>query len=102
MDPVIVGLIGIAVMVILIFAGFNVGVVLSFVGFGGFVAILGVEKAFHNMYIIPFSTCLSYEFAVVPLFMLMGTVVGRSGIGEDAYHSARAWQILNFNFQVSR
>lgn len=91
MDPVAIGLIGIGVMVILIFAGFNIGVVLSFVGFTGFVAILGWEKAFDNMYIIPFSTCRSYEFAVVPLFMLMGTVVGRSGIGEDAYHSARAW-----------
>ena len=91
MDPVTIGLIGIALMLVLIFAGFNVGVVLSFVGFSGFVVILGWEKAFDNMYIIPFSTCLSYEFAVVPLFMLMGTVVGRSGIGEDAYHTARAW-----------
>lgn len=91
MDPVIVGFIGIAAMVILIFAGINVGVVLALVGFGGFVAILGFEKAFQNMYIIPFSTCLSYEFAVVPLFMLMGTVVGQSNIGEDGYYSARTW-----------
>ena len=91
MDPVTIGFIGIAVMLVLIFAGFNIGVVLSFIGFGGFVAILGLEKAFRNMYIIPFSTCLSYEFAVVPLFMLMGIVVGRSGIGEDAYRYARAW-----------
>lgn len=91
MDPVVVGFIGIAIMVILIFAGFNIGVVLAFVGFAGFVAILGLEKAFRNMYLIPFNTCISYEFSVVPLFMLMGTVVSRSGIGEDAYLAARTW-----------
>jgi tripartite ATP-independent transporter DctM subunit len=91
MDPVTIGFIGIGIMVVLIFAGFNIGVVLSFVGYFGFVTMLGWEKAFHNMYIIPFSTCVRYEFAVVPLFMLMGTVVGKAGIGEDAYHTARAW-----------
>jgi len=91
MDPVTVGFIGIALMVVLIFAGFNVGVVLSFVGFVGFVAMLGLDKAFSNMYLIPFATCMRYEFAVVPLFLLMGTIVGRSGIGEDAYLTARAW-----------
>ena len=91
MDPIIIGFIGIVLMVVLIFAGFNVGVVLSFVGFVGFVAMLGLDKAFSNMYLIPFATCIRYEFAVVPLFLLMGTVVGRSGIGEDAYSTARTW-----------
>ena len=91
MDPITIGFIGIVLMVILIFAGFNVGVVLSFVGFVGFLVMLGPEKAFRNMYLIPFATCIRYEFAVVPLFLLMGTVVGRAGIGEDAYLTARAW-----------
>ena len=91
MDPVTIGIIGIIVMVILIFSGFNVGVVLCIVGFGGFWAMLGLDKAFVNMYLIPFGTCNRYEFALVPLFLLMGTVVGQAGIGEDAYKTARAW-----------
>jgi len=77
MDLVTIGLIGIFFMVLLIFVGIPVGVSLAIVGFGGFWAILGFDKAFTNMYLIPFATVNRYEFAVIPLFLLMGTVVGR-------------------------
>jgi len=90
-DPAITGLFGIGFLVILIFAGVPVGVTLSLVGFGGFIAILGLDKALANMALIPFATVNRYSFAVIPLFLLMSAFVGRSGIGEDAYRTARAW-----------
>jgi C4-dicarboxylate transporter DctM subunit len=91
MDPVTIGLIGIMVMVVLIFSGVNVGITLAVVGFGGVWAMVGPNIAFTNIYLTPFATCNRYDFAVVPLFLLMGTIVGQAGIGEDAYRTARAW-----------
>ncbi len=91
MDPATVGLIGIFFLVILIFAGVPVGVTMTIIGFGGFIAILDLDKALSNMALVPFATVNRYSFAVIPLFLLMSVFVGRSGIGEDAYRAARAW-----------
>ena len=68
MDPVVVGLIGIAVLVIFIFSGVPVGVTMALIGFGGFIGILGLEKALANMSLIAFDTANHYSFAVIPLF----------------------------------
>lgn len=91
MDPVIVGLIGIALLVIFIFSGVPVGVTMALIGFGGFISILGLEKALSNMSLIAFDTANHYSFAVIPLFLLMSSFVSRSGIGEDTYKAARTF-----------
>jgi tripartite ATP-independent transporter DctM subunit len=89
MDPVLVGLIGIAVLIIFIFSGVPVGVTMALIGFGGFIGILGIEKALSNMSLIAFDTSNHYSFAVIPLFLLMSVFVSRGGIGEDVYKAAR-------------
>jgi tripartite ATP-independent transporter DctM subunit len=89
MDPVLVGLIGIVVLILFIFSGVPVGVTMALIGFGGFIGILGIEKALSNMSLIAFDTANHYSFAVIPLFLLMSVFVSRSGIGEDVYRAAR-------------
>jgi tripartite ATP-independent transporter DctM subunit len=89
MDPVVVGLIGIVVLIVFIFSGVPVGVTMALIGFGGFIGILGIEKALANMSLIAFDTANHYSFAVIPLFLLMSVFVSRSGIGEDVYRAAR-------------
>ena len=91
MDPATIGLIGIAIMVILIFMGVPVGVCMAVVGFCGFWTLHGSHVAFSNLPLVAFSTVNAYHFAVIPLFLLMSDFVGRSGIGENAYITARAW-----------
>ena len=89
MDPVLVGLIGIVVLIVFIFSGVPVGVTMALIGFGGFIGILGIEKALANMSLIAFDTANHYSFAVIPLFLLMSVFVSRGGIGEDVYKAAR-------------
>lgn len=91
MDPATIGLIGIGFLIIVIFSGVPVGVTLGLIGFGGFILILGPNIALSNMSLIPFATASRYSFAVIPLFLLMSVFVGRAGIGELAYNTARAW-----------
>ena len=89
MDPAVVGLFGIALLIIFIFSGVPVGVTMGLIGFVGFIGILGLDKALANMSLIAFDTANHYNFAVIPLFLLMSVFVSRSGIGEDVYKAAR-------------
>jgi hypothetical protein len=42
MDPLIVGLIGIAILIILLFSGLSIGMGMALVGFVGFAVIVGM------------------------------------------------------------
>jgi tripartite ATP-independent transporter DctM subunit len=64
---------------------------MALIGFGGFISILGLEKALSNMSLIALDTANHYSFAVIPLFLLMSSFVSRSGIGEDTYKAARTF-----------
>ena len=48
MDPVMVGLIGIALLVVFIFSGVPVGITMGLIGFGGLIGINGLNKALAN------------------------------------------------------
>lgn len=86
-----IGLIGIGVMMVLLLMGVHVGFTLILVGFIGYGLIGGFQGAIANMAILPFDKLNDYHFAVLPLFLLMGSFVAYSGIGREAYEMARTW-----------
>jgi C4-dicarboxylate transporter DctM subunit len=91
MSPAVIGLVGIAILMLLVFAGVHVGFALILVGFIGSVLIGGIGPALTNMAVIPFAKTNNYSFAVIPLFLLMSSFVTNAGIGREAYDTARAW-----------
>jgi C4-dicarboxylate transporter DctM subunit len=91
MSPAVIGFLGIAVLMLLIFLGVHVGFALIIVGFVGFALIAGNDPALANMALIPWAKTNNYSFAVIPLFLLMSSFVTYSGIGTEAYDTARAW-----------
>jgi len=91
MDPVLIGLLGIAALIILLVAGFHICATLAIVGFVGLIFLINLKTALGAMGTIPFNTINSYNFAVLPLFMFMGEIVSKAGIGDDAYKMANAW-----------
>jgi C4-dicarboxylate transporter DctM subunit len=86
-----IGLIGIGVLMVLLLMGVHVGFALILVGFVGYGLISGFHGAIANMAILPFDKLNDYHFAVLPLFLLMGSFVAYSGIGREAYEMARTW-----------
>jgi C4-dicarboxylate transporter DctM subunit len=86
-----VGLIGIGVLFLLIFIGMPIGFAMAIVGFGGFALLVGVPGALSNLALVPVGIVTEYHFAVIPLFVLMGTIAGNSGITRDLYNSAYRW-----------
>ena len=69
----------------------NVAFALITIGFIGLVVLNGFGPALSGVGLIAFEKATSYDFAVAPLFLLMGAFVSRSNIGTDAYTMARAW-----------
>jgi C4-dicarboxylate transporter, DctM subunit len=86
-----IGIIGIAIMLVLLMLGGQIGFVLLLTGFIGYGWVGGWSGAIGNLSIIPFTRMDDYYFAVIPLFLLMSEIIGQSGMGRDAYYSARAW-----------
>ncbi|UCD29286.1 MAG: TRAP transporter large permease [Planctomycetota bacterium] len=91
MSPDVIGLAGFALMLILILMGVNVAFALIALGLAGLAMLMGIGPALSSLAIISFERASAYDFAVAPLFLLMGAFVSRSDIGKEAYTMARAW-----------
>jgi C4-dicarboxylate transporter DctM subunit len=76
---------------IVILLGVHVAFALILIGFVGLTMIIGLGPALSSLALIAFNKVNSYDFAVVPLFLLMSAFVSRSGIGKEAYETACAW-----------
>ncbi len=91
MNQTEIGIIGIAILSIMLMIGLDVGFSMLVTGFIGFAMIGGWTAALGNMAILPFDSLNNYFFAVLPLFLLMGAFCAEGQIGRDAYEMARTW-----------
>ena len=91
MSVELIGLIGILVLLFVIFSGMWLGFAMAFVGFLGLTALMGFENAVQVLGNLPYTNTAFYPVSALPLFVLMGVIVGSSGIGEDLYHTAYKW-----------
>ncbi|HPC85654.1 MAG TPA: TRAP transporter large permease [Smithellaceae bacterium] len=88
MTPTATGLIGFAVLIVLMFLRMPVGFVMALVGYLGF-GLLVSWSAASNLVIRDFySTFSSYNLTVIPLFVLMGQVAFHSGISGRLFKAA--------------
>ncbi len=90
MSVQIIGLIGIAALLVLIFARIPVGVAMGLVGFLGYASIDGWDRALRVLGQTPYDISTTYTLSVVPLFILMGDVALRSGMSAKLYDAARS------------
>jgi tripartite ATP-independent transporter DctM subunit len=87
-DPIAIVSITAALMVVLILLGVHVAVTLGVMSFIGLWAISGQPGTAVNLLATTFFNALkSYEFGVIPLFVLMGSVFGH-GLSEELFASA--------------
>ena len=79
MSPELVGVIGLAAMLILMFMGVHISITLSLVGIVGYAAIQGFERAFIIAGMTPFHVISSYTMALFPVYLLLGELADVSG-----------------------
>jgi C4-dicarboxylate transporter DctM subunit len=91
MSNLTIGLIGIIIMLILMFARQWVGITMFAVGLLGVMAISGVSSGLSLAGTLPYSQAAEYSLACIPTFVFMGCMISASGIGADLYDAASKW-----------
>ncbi len=93
MEPWAIGILCFLLMMFMVFVGISVFVSMMVASFVGFIALYGgdmtmVLTQFTNA---PFNLGANYNYAVLPMFMLLGSLTGDTGIAEGAFTSMKAF-----------
>lgn len=91
MDPLIIAAVGFGIMLVLIALHVPIGVAMALVGMGGFAMLTDWGPALSLMASEPASTISNLNLAVIPLFMLMGSLASTAGLASDVYNIAHAF-----------
>ena len=87
----IISLIGFAILFLVAFLGFPLGFTMLVVGGAGFAILRGTEPALEMISQQILDVTLNTNFAVLPMFLLMGAFVHRAALADDLYEAADAW-----------
>jgi C4-dicarboxylate transporter DctM subunit len=91
MDFFSIGLIGIAVLIIVLMLGVHIGVALGFVGFLGSWILVGIEPALWGAMNVFYSQVASYALITVPLFIAMGYLATAGNLSTSIFNSLNQW-----------
>src|SRR5713101_1058747 len=86
-----VAALGFAVLFVLMLLRVPVGMAMGLVGVSGFAYIVGGPAALKNVGHTTMRTVTDYNFAVVPLFLLMGAFATTSGMSRELFRGANAF-----------
>ncbi|HSA88687.1 MAG TPA: TRAP transporter large permease subunit, partial [Burkholderiales bacterium] len=94
MTNLLIGLAGVVLLLVALFARVPIAVALALTGMLGYAAIDGWQTALDVMGAVPFELASvranAYAFSVVPLFILMGAVAARAGMSRELFDAANA------------
>jgi C4-dicarboxylate transporter DctM subunit len=91
MSPTLIGIIGLALLLLLLAIRMPVGFAMAFIGLFGFIYQVSAEGGLTMAARASWDQFSSYSFSVVPLFILMGQFSFSSGISRRLYESAYKW-----------
>jgi tripartite ATP-independent transporter DctM subunit len=91
MDASVVAIGGFVLLFTLMLLRMPVGLAMGTVGVVGFGIMSGFGPALHVLAESPIRTATDAGFAVIPLFLLMGTIASASGMSGELFHAANAF-----------
>ncbi|MCD6358349.1 MAG: TRAP transporter large permease [Dehalococcoidia bacterium] len=91
MDPLIIGIVGCVILLILIFLGVHVAFALALIGFVGLVALRGWDGAFGLFRTVAYFRMSDYSLTPLPLFVFMASICLIGGITTSIYDSLAKW-----------
>ena len=91
MSVTLVGLIGVAAMVVLLILGVPIAFAMAVTGAVGLWILEGPGPALAHTVLIPWHEGRSFVLVTIPLFVLMGQLVFHTGLATDLYAGIRAW-----------
>lgn len=88
MSPFLSGVIGIAAILVLLVLGIPIGTAMILVGFAGFAYLTSLTAALNVVGSSAYGLISNYDWLVLPLFLLMGTIAFRAGLGRSLFKLA--------------
>jgi C4-dicarboxylate transporter, DctM subunit len=85
MNEVMIGILGLAVVMVMFLTGIELGFGMALVGFVGFSIVVSPAAALNLLAKDIFDVFSSYGFTVIPLFILMGQIAFNAGIARRLY-----------------
>ena len=85
------GLAGLGVMLSLMAMGMPVALAMIVAGSVGMYGLVGKRALVSALENLPFHSVATWTFSVIPMFVLMGLILWRSGVTEKIFDAARAW-----------
>ena len=91
MSPSLAALTGLGVLLALLVVRVPLGPAMLLVGMGGYVALSGADPLLNYMKSGAYWRFASYDFSVIPMFLLMGQLAARSGLSTRLFDAASAF-----------
>ncbi len=89
MSPPVIGAVGIAALLSLLFCRVPVWAALTLVGFVGNLVLAGPRAALALAGTAPFDVASGYTLSVIPLFVLLGEVASHTKLSSELFQAAR-------------
>src|SRR5262245_42087672 len=90
MSVATIGLLGVALLLVLIFLRVPIAVALALSGLLGYAAIDGWSPALRMFGLVPYQLASAYSLSVIPLFILMGAVAARGNMATELFQACNA------------
>ena len=91
MDPVLIGILGIALLFLFLLIGLPIAFALMLVGFLGISQLASIQAALPIMARAVYETSSQYPYTIIPLFIVMGAYAEISGMSRDLYDTFDRW-----------
>jgi tripartite ATP-independent transporter DctM subunit len=91
LDPVTAGVLGTALVFLLLFLGMPIAFALMFIGFVGISYLASIEAALPIAARTVYEVSAYYPYTVIPLFIVMGGFAGSSGMTKELYSTFDKW-----------
>jgi len=91
LDSDLIAIGGFVVLFLLAALRIPIGVAMGAVGVGGFAMIVGVEPALRQLSLSAIRSATTGTFALIPMFLLMGSIATASGMSAELFKAANTW-----------
>jgi C4-dicarboxylate transporter DctM subunit len=90
MSVALIGTLGVALLLALIFLRVPIAIALAASGLAGYAAIDGWSPALRMFGLVPYQLASAYSLSVIPLFILMGAVAARGKMATELFQACNA------------
>lgn len=91
MSPVVVGILGSILLLVLLFLGMPIAFMMMLVGFLGIWYLTSLEAALPVVAKTLYGVAAHYPYTIIPLFILMGGFASAAGITKELYETFDKW-----------